>query len=173
MNNSPIHSPGASGLAYELKDSGDDADLEEEESTFREGDSPFMKSELDLPMNENEIIASTSTLSPLSNFDDDTIIASQTHGNGLSRFDHLKPTILPNIRLSSPFASYTPPQGGSESEDELEKDGNGNSGAGGDEAEKVRKKGKGKVKEIDLFVEEEGDDRLYCICRQLYDTEVS
>ncbi|KAL8277393.1 hypothetical protein RQP46_010233 [Phenoliferia psychrophenolica] len=65
--------------------------------------------------------------------------------------------------LSRPYLEYEPP-GGNESEEE-------------DEASRAasRRKGKGsrrdKEKEQEVDEEEEKDDRLYCICRQLYDND--
>lgn len=165
MDNSPANSPGPSNLSNLLKGSGN---LDDDDSEL-DPDSPAtstsrLKSELGLGLG----LASTSALSPDEGGEDS--IQSGITGNGLDRFEHLKPTLLPNnIRLSSPFASYTPPQGGSDTDDDGDRE-SGNIEEGG---EKVRRKGKGRVKEIDLFVEEEGDDRLYCVCRLLYDTEVS
>lgn len=161
LDNSPAGSPGPSNLSNLLKGSGN---LDEDDSEL-DPDSPATTSHLKSE-GSGLGLASTSTLSPDGGIGEDNI-QSGILGNGLDRFEHLKPTLLPqNIRLSSPFASYTPPQGGSDTDD----DGDNVGEEGG---EKVRRKGKGRVKEIDLFVEEEGDDRLYCVCRLLYDPEVS
>lgn len=66
-------------------------------------------------------------------------------------------TPLPEGAVESAFEGYVPHKG-SDTEDE---------------GEKVRtRKGKGRVKEVEQEVEE-GDDRLYCVCRRLYDPEVS
>lgn len=69
-------------------------------------------------------------------------------------------TPLPDLDLSGPFAIYVPP-GGNSSEEE-------------DGVKLQRRKGKGRVKEVekDQVGEEEGDDRLYCVCQELYDPEV-
>lgn len=66
--------------------------------------------------------------------------------------------------LSRPFSEYEPP-GGNESDGE-------------DEATRAaarRRKGarRDREKEREEEEEEEKDDRLYCVCRQLYDPDVS
>lgn len=70
-------------------------------------------------------------------------------------------TVLPEMDLSGPFETYAPRKGGSDTEDE--------------EAGRLqRRKGKGKVREVEKAdLEQEGDDRLYCVCRRLYDNDVS
>lgn len=70
-------------------------------------------------------------------------------------------TVLPEMDLSGPFETYAPRKGGSDTEDE--------------EAGRLqRRKGKGKVREVEKAeFEQEGDDRLYCVCRRLYDNDVS
>lgn len=146
-NNTPGASPGPSGLHHEIG-SDDGSGGEEADGSSR------MKVEPNSIASTSALPSPSSVSSPL----------PSTHQ--ITYY----PTPLPNIRLSSPFVSYAPPGAGvSEISD--------NEGDGGEDTaiaalNNQRRKGKERVKEVEQ-VEEEGDDRLYCVCGTLYDPEVS
>lgn len=148
---SPAPSPGPSGLSYEIgvSSSTSGSDTESQPTSAK----PSSSRRVNGGSSHTFPQASTSTASSAGN--------SPLHEP--APFAAVKTELPTSIKLSAPFESYTPYRL-SDSEDEREKD--------APAMHWRNRKGKGRVKEV-KDVEEEEDDRLYCVCKELYDAEVS
>lgn len=86
--------------------------------------------------------------------------AAQQLPEGTPVGDAVAETDTAHVRVSSVFTSYVPNVADDSDEEE------------GAQAAKRGRKGKTKLREFGKAEEDEQDDRLYCICRQLYDPDV-